>query len=87
LRAHGVGCQVESFGFRVLGYFIMVQGVQHGSTRWSTTLSPKVNLPHAVDVRASCGANVGHVTLHNLGSTKPSYSTELGEDSPSPDES
>ena len=27
------------------------------STRWSTTLSLKVNLPHAIDFRAKCGVN------------------------------
>ena len=31
-------------------------------TRWSTTLSSKVNLPHAINFRALCGANL--VTLH-----------------------
>ena len=29
-----------------------------GTTRWSTTLSWKVNLPHAINVRASSGANL-----------------------------
>jgi len=28
----------------------------HLSTRWSTTLSPKVNLPHAIHFRGKCGA-------------------------------
>ena len=28
------------------------------STRWSTTLSSKVNLPHAINFRALCGANL-----------------------------
>ena len=32
------------------------------STRWSTTLSSKVNLPHAIKFRALCGENL--VTLH-----------------------
>ena len=28
------------------------------STRWSTTLSSKGKLPHEIDLRALCGANV-----------------------------
>jgi len=28
------------------------------ATRWTTTLSSKVNLPHEIDVRALCGANL-----------------------------
>ena len=28
------------------------------ATRWSTTLSSKVNLSHTIDLRASCGANL-----------------------------
>ena len=27
-------------------------------TRWSTTLSSKVNLPHVINFRALCGANL-----------------------------
>jgi hypothetical protein len=27
-------------------------------TQWSTTLSPKVNLPHTIDLSALCGANL-----------------------------
>ena len=42
------------------------------STRWSTTLSSKVNLLHAVNFRAS----FGHVTPAKSAPTKPSYSTE-----------
>ena len=29
-----------------------------GSTRWSTTLSSKVNVPHVINVRTLCGANL-----------------------------
>ena len=29
-----------------------------GSTRWTTTLSAKVNLPHGINFRALCGANL-----------------------------
>ena len=32
------------------------------TTRWSTALAAKVNLPHAIDFGALCGANL--VTLH-----------------------
>ena len=32
------------------------------ATRWSATLSSKVNLPYVIDYRASCGANL--VTEH-----------------------
>ena len=28
------------------------------TTRWSTTLASKVNLPHAINFRALCGANL-----------------------------
>ena len=28
------------------------------TARWTTTLSSKVNLPRAIDIRASCGANL-----------------------------
>jgi len=31
---------------------------QHLPTRWTTTLSSQVNLPHAINFRASCGANL-----------------------------
>jgi hypothetical protein len=41
--------------------------------RWSTTLSPKVNLPHAINLRALCGANL--VTLRsNIEPRKPANS-------------
>ena len=39
------------------------------STRWSTTLSSKVNLPHAINFRASCGADL--VTLHPVVGANP----------------
>ena len=40
-------------------------------TRWTTTLSSKVNWPHTIDFRASCVANV--VTLPRIsGATKSS---------------
>jgi hypothetical protein len=43
--------------------------------RWSTTLLSKVNLPHAIDGRFACGANL--VTLRSkFEPTKLSYSTE-----------
>jgi len=41
------------------------------ATRWSTTPSSKVNLPHAIDF----SAKYGHVTPQSLGGTKPSKST------------
>ena len=41
------------------------------STRWSTTLSSKVNLPHAIDFRALCGTVTSKLTR----STKASNST------------
>jgi len=47
----GLEIRVEYFGFRV-------KGAGHPSTRWSTTLSPKVNLPHAIYLRASCDENL-----------------------------
>jgi len=30
----------------------------HPPTRWNTTLSSKVNLPHAINLRANCGASL-----------------------------
>ena len=43
--------------------------------RWSTTLSSKVNLPHVIDFRALCVANL--VTYpQSSGGTKSPYSTE-----------
>ena len=36
--------------------------VTRGATRWSTTLSSKVNLSHAINFRSLCGANL--VTKH-----------------------
>ena len=51
-----------------------VGGGVYPPTRWSTTLSSKVNLPHAINLRALCGANL--VTLQpKIEGTKPSYST------------
>jgi len=35
--------------------------VQPHPTRWTTTLSSKVNLPHAINFRAVCGANLGTI--------------------------
>jgi len=44
------------------------------STQWSTTLSSKVNLPHTINVRALCAANL--VTRRSkFEPTNPSYST------------
>ena len=42
----------------VLGLILGLTGL---STRWSTTLSSKVNLHHAIDLRSLCGASL--VTL------------------------
>ena len=47
-------------------------GDADGTTRGSSTLSSKVNLPLAINFRAK----FGHVAPHNFGSTKPSNSTE-----------
>ena len=33
-------------------------GGERDSTRWSSTLSSKVNLPHVINFRVLCGANV-----------------------------
>ena len=41
------------------------------STRWSTTLPPKVNLPHAIDFKEFRGA-VTPKLRPKLGGTKPS---------------
>jgi len=34
------------------------QKIQAHSTRWSSTLSSKVNLPHVINARAKCGASL-----------------------------
>ena len=88
----GTRFRVSDWEFGVQGFGVTFDGsgfcrFAARVTRWSTTLSLKVNLPHAINFRALCGANVGLVILHSLGSTKLSYSTECGEGSPSPDES
>ena len=48
----GTSSEGDGFGFgcRVWGF--------RGSSRWTTNLSTKVNLPHAIELRASCGANL-----------------------------
>jgi len=49
--------------------------MQTPATRWSTPVSSKVNLPHAIDFRALCGANF--VTYHSKVATLESaYSAE-----------
>jgi len=45
-----------------------------GATRWSTTLSSKVNLPHAIIFRALSGANLVMLPSE-FGRNEPSYST------------
>ena len=50
------------------------RGTLRGATRWSTTIPPKVNLPHAIDCRALSGANL----VTNFDSTEPAYSTVRG---------
>ena len=62
-----------------------------GTTRWCTALSSKVNLPHAINLKAVCGANVvtlpsnfGRIetfVLHHAATSSgsiPSLSGELG---------
>jgi len=46
-----------------LGYVIIPHGWPRVSTRWTTSLSSKLNLPHAINFRAVCGAHV--VTLRS----------------------
>ena len=41
---------------------LQCNGCAHPPTRWSATLSSKVNLLHEIDLRAVCGANL--VTEH-----------------------
>ena len=39
-----------------------LQNLRRLTTRWSTTLSSKVNLPHAIDFRALCGTVTSKLT-------------------------
>jgi hypothetical protein len=57
LLAESMGRIVSAGSFR-RGFVWTVTPPKAVITRWSTTLSLKVNLPHAIDFRGLCGANL-----------------------------
>jgi len=73
LQVCGRGCRCQDFAFRkdfvasdetgcasakpkFTRWFVRRNATP--ASRWSTTLSSKVNLPHAINFRAKCGANL-----------------------------
>ena len=58
LKRYGAGGRVQGAGCRVQGAGFGFQEMRRATTRWSLTLSAKVNLQHVSNFRDTCGANL-----------------------------